>query len=102
MLHLTSVVNILHSLVSLSQVLDRTRSKMWLERFGNVDQNIFFGFCAVVFVVVVLIVGVVITRLRNTIPTVYALVLFVISMFYSAYLHITVLVFLTLWLCVLY
>jgi len=47
---------------------------MWLERFGSVDQNIFFGFCAVVFVVLVLIVAIVITRLRNTIPTVYALV----------------------------
>jgi len=50
---------------------------MWLERFGNVDQNIFFGFCAVVFVVVVIVVAIVITRLRNTILAVYVLVLFV-------------------------
>ena len=44
---------------------------MWLERFGSVDQNIFFGFCATVFIIVVVAVAIIITRLFNTIPTVY-------------------------------
>lgn len=43
---------------------------MWLERFGGVDQNIFFGFCAVVFVVVVVSVVVFITRLCSTSPAI--------------------------------
>ena len=46
---------------------------MWLERLGSVDENVFFGFCAVVFVVVVVIVAVVIIRLCNTIPAMYVL-----------------------------
>jgi hypothetical protein len=29
---------------------------MWLERFGTVNQNIFFGFCAVVFVILILVI----------------------------------------------
>lgn len=43
---------------------------MWLERLGSVDENVFFGFCAVVFVVVVVVVAVVIIRLCNTIPAI--------------------------------
>jgi len=46
---------------------------MWLERLGSVDENVFFGFCAVVAVVVVVVVAVVITRLRNTSTAVYVL-----------------------------
>jgi len=44
---------------------------MWLERLGSVDENIFYGFCTVVFVIVVVIVAVIITRIRNAIPAVY-------------------------------
>ena len=52
---------------------------MWLERFGNVDQNIFFGFCAVVFVILVINCAIFITRIFNTLPAVYVIALFLIS-----------------------
>jgi len=52
-----------------------------LERFGNVDQNVFFGFCAVVFVVVVVIVVSVFTRIFSTIPSVYVASLYIAQSF---------------------
>lgn len=52
---------------------------MWLERIGTVNQNIFFGFCAVVFVIVVLVIVIAIVRLCGRHNTIIMLVMLYIE-----------------------